>query len=206
MYISQQLRAELALVLVTLIAALGWIFSKEALEGAPPWLFVGIRFLLAGVVLLIAGYRHWSLLSSAANIIRCGKLGLVMSVAMLFWILGLYHGTHLGEGAFITSLGAVMVPLVGRLFFGERPPLSTWSALPLAVAGLACLSLEGGFQFEIGQIYFLGAALLFAVHFFVGFSCSRVFACNDADGYPADCGGSCLINCVLVYGGLAKLY
>ncbi|WP_369832147.1 DMT family transporter [Motiliproteus sp. MSK22-1] len=153
------------MVLVTFIAASGWIFSKETLDGMPPWLFIGIRFSLAGIVLLFAGYRYWSLLSSVTNIKHCVQLGLVMAVAMLFWILGLHHGTHMGEGAFITSLGAVMVPLVGRLFFGERPPLSTWSAIPLAVAGLACLSLEGGFQFEIGQIYFLSAAVLFAVHF-----------------------------------------
>ena len=45
-------QADALLLLVTALAAGGWIFSKEALAGMPPLLFIGTRFLLAGLILL----------------------------------------------------------------------------------------------------------------------------------------------------------
>nr|MBP6692701.1 EamA family transporter [Xanthomonadales bacterium] len=48
-----RLEADLLLVLTTLIAAAGWIFSKEALTGMPPLIFIGLRFAIAGLVLAL---------------------------------------------------------------------------------------------------------------------------------------------------------
>ena len=48
---GQRFEADLLLTLTTLIAAAGWIFSKEALAGMPPLIFIGLRFLIAGLVL-----------------------------------------------------------------------------------------------------------------------------------------------------------
>lgn len=161
---AQPLKADLLLVVATLLAAGGWIFSKEALAGLPPLLFVGTRFLLAGVVLAAFNWTRLRRLSRAA-LGRSITVGVVFSVAMGLWIMGLLHATHVGEGAFIASLGIVLVPVFARLFFAERPPTSTWVALPFALAGFACLSLEGGFRFEPGLWFFFAAALVFAFLF-----------------------------------------
>jgi drug/metabolite transporter (DMT)-like permease len=71
----------------------------------------------------------------------------------------------MGEGAFLTSLGVVIVPIIARVVFGESQPLSTWLAIPIAVAGLALLSLENGFRPDPGQLYFVVAAFIFALYF-----------------------------------------
>lgn len=156
------LKADLLLVLATLVAAAGWIFSKEALAGMPPLQFVGVRFLLAGVVLAALGWNQLRALDRAG--LRGSLLvGALFAVAMAFWIKGLEHARHLGEGAFISSLGIVLVPLIGRLFFGDRPPRLTWVAMPVALGGFACLSLEHGFRFEPGQWFFIAAAVVFAI-------------------------------------------
>ncbi|MDD3674712.1 DMT family transporter [Thauera propionica] len=156
------LKADLLLVLATLVAAAGWIFSKEALAGMPPLQFVGVRFLLAGVVLAALGWNQLRALDRAG--LRGSLLvGTLFAVAMAFWIKGLEHARHLGEGAFISSLGIVLVPLIGRLFFGDRPPRLTWVAMPVALGGFACLSLEHGFRFEPGQWFFIAAAVVFAI-------------------------------------------
>lgn len=42
----------LLMVLVTLLAAAGWLFSKEAIRELPPAAFIGSRFLLAALLLL----------------------------------------------------------------------------------------------------------------------------------------------------------
>lgn len=156
------LKADLLLVLATLVAAAGWIFSKETLAGMPPLQFVGVRFLLAGVVLAALGRNQLRALDRAG--LRGSLLvGTLFAVAMAFWIKGLEHARHLGEGAFISSLGIVLVPLIGRLFFGDRPPRLTWVAMPVALGGFACLSLEHGFRFEPGQWFFIAAAVVFAI-------------------------------------------
>lgn len=152
------------LLAATLLAAAGWVFSKEALAGLAPLQFVGTRFLLAGVVLGGFSWRQLRVLS-AQSIGRAAVVGGLFAAAMGLWIMGLKHANHLGEGAFIASLGIVLVPVFSRLFFGDKPPLSTWVALPVALVGFACLSLGKGFQIEPGQWFFLGAALIFAFLF-----------------------------------------
>ena len=156
--------ADLVLILTGLIAAAGWIFSKEALVGLPPLLFIGLRFAIAGLVL--GAFSVPQLRTLDAHGLRSGLLvGALFAAGMVLWILGLSHARHLGEAAFISSLGIVAVPLLARVFFGDRPPASTWFALPPALAGFACLSLDGGFRVEPGQWFFLAAAMVFALLF-----------------------------------------
>lgn len=157
-------KADLLLVAVTLLAGVSWIFSKEAVLLMPPLLFMALRFLLAGLVLALVGWRQLLRLS-ADQYKRSVKVGLVFGLAMSFWIMGLHFGTHVGEGAFLTSLGVVLVPVMARLVFKEKPPASTWVALPVAAAGLALLSLRGGLHAEPGQLFFVAAACIFALYF-----------------------------------------
>ncbi|MGB2065679.1 MAG: DMT family transporter [Marinomonas gallaica] len=161
---SSHFKAELILVLVTVIAAFGWIFSKEALAGLPPIFFLGVRFVLAGLILFFAGARFfkgvtWHDLKGAMIV------GVVMGIAMMFWIIGLDQVSNLGVGAFINSLGVILVPVFARFLFHERPAKSIWFALPIAIIGLAFLALGNGLAFEFAQVYFFIAAVTFALQF-----------------------------------------
>lgn len=157
-------KSDLILVGVTLLAAISWMFSKEAVLLMPPLLFMALRFLIAGGFLAAFAYRSLARLS-ADQVKRGVGVGLVFGVAMSCWVMGLFHGTSMGEGAFITSLGVVIVPIIARLMFKEAQPASTWFAIPVAVAGLALLSLRNGFQPEPAQIFFAMAASIFALYF-----------------------------------------
>lgn len=157
-------KAELILVLVTVIAGFGWIFSKEALAGLPPFFFMGVRFLIAGFVLLLAGRKFFTGLKWK-DVKAAIVVGFLMGLAMAFWSLGVDQGSSLGVGAFITSLGVILVPIFARFIFGDRPPRSIWFALPVAVIGLACLALNGQVAFEWALVYFFIAALVFALQF-----------------------------------------
>lgn len=162
--LSNAHKSDLLLVLVTLLAAVSWIFSKEAVLLMPPLLFMGLRFLIAGAIL---GLLAWRQLANMAlpQLVRSARVGLVFGIAMSCWVMGLWLGTHLGEAAFLTSLGVVIVPVMARLFFREAQPVSTWLALPVAVSGLALLSLEQGFRPQAGQLFFVAAAFIFALFF-----------------------------------------
>lgn len=158
------LHADIWLLLVTVLAAFGWVFSSKALAGMTPLLFMASRFLIAGVVLAVPGWRSLKALSGESW--RYSLLtGAVMGLAMAFWISGLARAESMGIGAFLTSLGVVFVPVVGRLFFGATTSTSTWLAMAVALVGLALLRLEGGFSLSVSDAFFLGAALVFSLHF-----------------------------------------
>ncbi|MDG5498981.1 DMT family transporter [Marinobacter sp. BGYM27] len=161
---SQARKADGLLVIVTLLAAISWIFSKEAVLLMPPLLFMAVRFLLAGSLLALAGRKQLMRLTPE-QLFRGIRVGLVFGVAMSCWITGLFLTDNVGEGAFLTSLGVVFVPVIARIVFKEAQPLSTWLALPVAIAGLALLSLKNGFRPEPGQLFFVIAAAIFALYF-----------------------------------------
>lgn len=164
MRISNTVKADALLVVVTFLAAAGWLFSKETLAHMPPLLFIGTRFLLAGATLFLLGHESIGQLQRAHWREAMG-IGVLFGVAMMLWVFGLFYGTHVGEGAFICSLGVVMVPITAALFFRERPDAATWWALPIAVAGLACLSLNQGLSLSLGQGLFALSACVFSVQF-----------------------------------------
>jgi drug/metabolite transporter (DMT)-like permease len=164
MPLSNTHKSDLLLVVVTLMAAISWIFSKEAVLLMPPLMFMALRFLLAGSVLGVVAWPSLRRLS-LDQFKRSAGVGLVFGVAMSCWVMGLFHVTHIGEGAFLTSLGVVIVPVIARVIFQEAQPVSTWFALPVAVGGLALLSLKNGFRPEIGQVFFVIAAFIFALYF-----------------------------------------
>ncbi|WP_166268499.1 DMT family transporter [Marinobacter caseinilyticus] len=157
-------KSDLLLVATTLLAAVSWMFSKEAVQLMPPLLFMAVRFLIAGLLLAVVAHRHLTRISTD-QLFRCVRVGLVFGTAMCFWVMGLFLGTHVGEGAFLTSLGVVIVPIIARTLFKEAQPASTWLAIPVAIAGLAMLSLKNGFRPEAGQLFFVGAAFIFALYF-----------------------------------------
>lgn len=164
MPMSNAHKSDLLLVVVTLLAAISWMFSKEAVLMMPPLMFMALRFLLAGGILAIAAHRYLRRLTRD-HLKRSVQVGLVFGVAMSCWVMGLFHASHVGEGAFLTSLGVVIVPVIARIGFGEAQPVSTWLAIPVAVAGLALLSLQHGFRMEPGQLFFVAAASIFALFF-----------------------------------------
>jgi drug/metabolite transporter (DMT)-like permease len=158
------LKADLLLVLVTLLAAAGWVFSLQSLKGLPPLLFMGVRFLAAGLLLLGFGLGRARRLG-ARDLTTATAIGVVMAVTMLCWILGLHWVVNVGVGAFISSLGMIMAPLVGWLLFGMRVTPQTWTGAAIAVAGMAFLSLEHGLHMHVSDLLFFAAACGLALHF-----------------------------------------
>ncbi|KXF81095.1 DMT family transporter [Enterovibrio coralii] len=158
-------RASLILLVVTILAAWGWIFSKEAIQGLPPFGFVGLRFLVASLCLLPFCFSKIKKVDKG-DLIRASGVGSLLSCALLFWIYAMSVSTSLGEGAFIMSLSMLIVPLVAWVLFKQAPQRIFWISMPIAVCGLAMLSLGGvGWQLSPSQIWFLLAAVFLALHF-----------------------------------------
>jgi drug/metabolite transporter (DMT)-like permease len=162
----QSLKADAALVLVTLLASSGWLFSHHALRGLPPLLFLGIRFFSAGLILSAFGGRELAALrGDLPGLRRCLLTGAVLGVAMVCWIFGLHLTTEMGVGAFISSLGVIMAPLVAGALFRARIVRSTWLAAFVASLGMACLALQKGMTVHLADLFFFASALGFSLQF-----------------------------------------
>ena len=161
---KHSLKADFYLVIVTLLAAISWMFSKEALAEMPPLLFIGSRFLLAGIFLALFSKR--SLIGlNPKQWLASAQVGVLFGLSMCLWIFGLFYAKNLGEGAFITSIASILVAPISYFIFKAKVERSNWIALPVALIGLALLSLENGFQPESSQVFFLAAAILLSLTF-----------------------------------------
>lgn len=164
MALSANTRSDLWLVVVTIIAAISWMFSKESILLMPPILFMAVRFLIAAICMAVISAPHLARLNRTL-LLRSVGVGVFFGIAMTSWVMGLATGETMGEGAFLTSLGVILVPVVARIIFKEIPPRTTWFALPVAAMGLALLSLQHGFRLSTSQLYYVLAAFMFSLFY-----------------------------------------
>lgn len=159
---NRQRQADLFLVLTTMIAACGWIFSREAIAGMPVFAFLALRFCGGALVLLpfCRGERIARIQLKPVNI-----SGLWMALNLCLWIWSVSVTPSLGEGAFIMSLSMLFVPLVAWGMMGVRPARAYWECLPLAIIGLALLSLHVPITFHASQGWFLLTAFVQSISF-----------------------------------------
>lgn len=157
-------RGDLLILAATILASVGWLFSKEAILELPPAGFVGWRFLLAALLLLPFCYRKLSR-TSPELLLKAAAIGLVMTLNLIFWIQAIAHSSGIGEGAFIMSLAMLMVPPLAWILFKERPQRQFWLALPIALIGLFLLTMGNGLSLSLSQLLFLLASLSLALYF-----------------------------------------
>ena len=129
---SHSIKADVLLVIVTLLAAISWMFSKEALSEMPPLLFIGSRFLIAGLFLALLRPRAIKGLNKK-QWIASAQVGVLFGLSMCLWIFGLFYSTNLGEGAFITSIAVIIVAPLSYLLFKAKVEKSNWIALPVPI-------------------------------------------------------------------------
>ncbi|TNH80013.1 DMT family transporter [Aeromonas sobria] len=147
----------LLMVLVTLLAAAGWIFSKEAIHELPPAAFIGSRFLLAALLLLpLAWLREPP--PTRAQLLRAAGCGTLLGTSLLLWVTAISQSDALGSGAFIMSVATLMAPLAAWAAFKSKPGRHYWLTLPIAIAGLLLLSSSTHWGVSLSLFWFLAAA------------------------------------------------
>ncbi|HGE8239412.1 DMT family transporter [Aeromonas veronii] len=147
----------LLMVLVTLLAAAGWLFSKEAIRELPPAAFIGSRFLLAALLLLpLAWLREPP--PTRAQLLRAAGCGKLLGASLLLWVTAISQSDALGSGAFIMSVATLMAPLAAWAAFRAKPGRHYWLTLPIAIAGLLLLSSSTHWGVSLSLFWFLAAA------------------------------------------------
>ena len=161
---SRKLKADLLLILCTLIWGATFVLVKDALADASVFVFLALRFALATAVLILMYGRE--VLSVGARGWRAGAIiGCCMFGGYAFQTAGLRLTTP-SKAAFITGFFVVLVPVLLALFGSRRVPLWVWIGALAAFAGLYFLAVppSGFAALNRGDLLVLGCAFLFALH------------------------------------------
>ena len=133
---------------------------KEALRDSSPLVFLSIRFLVAGAVLLAV----WRGARLSHTSLRAGLLlGVFLFVGMFLQTLGLKYTTP-SKSAFLTAFSVILVPLF-LAFWGANIRTASWLGAGLGLTGIYFLVRPSGFgTVNFGDIVTLLAAISFAFH------------------------------------------
>ncbi|EPJ84319.1 hypothetical protein CFII64_14730 [Pseudomonas sp. CFII64] len=155
-------KAELVLVLITLIWGGTFLLVQHAMTVSGPMFFVGLRF--AAAALIVAAFslnvmRELTLVELKAGV----AIGAAIMLGYGLQTMGL-QTIPSSQSAFITALYVPFVPLLQWLVLGRRPGLMPSLGIGLAFAGLMLLSGPEGasLQFSSGEIATVVSAIAIA--------------------------------------------
>ena len=155
------LLATLALLAITAGSGSTFFLIKDLLDRVPTLDFLGIRFAIAALALVLMAPRAFGRLGREARR-HAVVLGLLFGFGQILQTAGLAH-TAASVSGFITGLYVVATPLFAALLLRTRVAPLTWGAVLLAVVGLAVLTLDG-FSVGYGEALTFVAAMLYALH------------------------------------------
>ncbi len=159
-------RADLALVVVTIIWGSTFVIVKQTLGLASPFVLISSRFWAAALAL---GVAYFVSRPQARNtpVIRDGFLtGLILAGGFMTQTIGLTT-TEAGKTAFITGLNVVMVPVFSVFLLRKPPALAAVLGVLLATVGLGFLTLDKTLTFAPGDLWVLVCAVFFALHIII---------------------------------------
>lgn len=158
--------ADLVLLGVTFTWGATFVLVKEAIDTMPPFTFLGVRFLIAGLLLylfMLAFYRR-TLQGLSKDIWIAGTLcGFMLFLGYAFQTFGLLYTTASNAG-FITGLSVVMVPLFSLWLLRHKLKRNAMLGVGVATVGLAMLSLTGELGINVGDVLVFFCAISYGLH------------------------------------------
>lgn len=168
----RQIRASLILTITSMIWGAAFLVQKIGMTDVGPFAFHGIRYVMAGTVVLpIALLRGKKLKNDPEfepptrrmKIVGGLVCGFALGFASLTQQLGILYEPSAGKAGFISALYMIIVPLLG-LFLRRKVPFTVWIAAFIATFGLYLLCMDGSFSLGKGDFWLFACAFLYSVH------------------------------------------
>lgn len=176
-----RLKADLLLFMVAVIWGTGFITQGVAARYQVAYLFNGVCFMLAAVILIpfiprgtkiSADQWKWMIIA-----------GLILCFATGFQQVGLFY-TKVANAGFLTSLYIVFTPFLLWVTFREKPHWVDLLAVFLAGVGAFFLSTAGRFEIQKGDALEVIGSIFWALHFVVlGKFATRFESASFASGH-----------------------
>jgi len=160
--------AKAALVIATIIWGGSFVVLKNALGTMPPYFVLGVRSIIATVILSIVFWKRFRKIDRK-YLWKGMIMGTLLFVAFAFQTHGLM-GTTPGKNAFLTSVYCVLVPFFYWIFTRIRPDRYNVLAALLCIIGIGFVSLRGesislgGPLIAQGDVLTLISGIFYALH------------------------------------------
>lgn len=163
MKLKQNLSADGALVLTTLIWGSTFAVARDILDLWPPLTYLAIRMPLAA--LLFAAIFPRQLFGATREAWRAGAtLGTLIGLAFVLQTTGLLWTTP-AKSAFISGLTTPLIPVAAFLLYRARPSRENLAGIILAsIGGALILAPAGASGVNTGDLITLCTTVLFATH------------------------------------------
>ncbi|MBT2474776.1 DMT family transporter [Microbacterium sp. ISL-103] len=142
-------RQEVALLAITAVWGSTFLLVHWAMQHSGPWFFVGIRFLVAGLISVVIFRR-------ALRGIRWRDIGAGAAIGVMIYLgyglqtVGL-QTIDSSTSAFITAMYIPLVPLAQWAVFRKRPPAMAFVGAGLAFLGLLLIAGPDAFALTLGS-------------------------------------------------------
>ena len=166
--LTPQRRAEILLLLLTVIWGSTFVIVKSVLDENSPLWYTAFRWILSTLILGLVFLRRVRNVSRK-TLVRGSILGLLLYVGFVLQTVGL-ETTTASKGAFLTGMLVVFTPIVHYiaqhfLHLGKKSlKVGNVFGVVCAAAGLYLMMSPAGSQFVVGDGLTLIAAFLFACY------------------------------------------
>lgn len=157
-----QLLADSSLLLIAMVWGANFVIIKGAITQMPPMEYLGIRFLLA-FLLLFSIFSTEFLRLGQRELLQALGVGLLLFGGFAAQTVGLQSTTP-GVSGFLTVTYVAMVPLLLGLWQGKPPDIHTIQGTVLTLLGVGLLTLTDRIVLAKGELLTLAGAFFFALH------------------------------------------
>lgn len=161
---KQSKKAYFGLAAITILWGISFPVMDVCLRSMGPFTFVGIRYLLAAVVMSLIRKKGGQR-AARKEIIKAIYIGVPFAFAAVLQMIGL-KSTSVTNAAFITSLTVVFVPLIVFLFERVVPGKSTCIGIGLSFFGVALMANLQSLSINPGDLWVLLAAVAFSLQIY----------------------------------------
>ncbi|MBP8006569.1 MAG: DMT family transporter [Acinetobacter sp.] len=166
---------QLALIFITMIWGGTFLAVQYALNFSTPMFFVGCRFAVAALVILLISMKSIAGLTLKETLAGTA-IGLMITIGYGTQTIGLQTILS-SESAFLTALYVPLVPILMWVIFQKRPSLMTWIGSALAFIGLVFLTGNdfSSINLNYGQMLTLICAVVIALEIIlIGYFAGKV--------------------------------
>lgn len=161
----KKINPDVMLAMVAIIWGTGFIATEYAFDaGMTPAVILVLRFGVAAVMLaVILGKRLTTI--NKATWLRGSGAGVLLFLGFFFQTIG-QSMTTVSNSAFLTAVNVVLVPFIVWALTKHKPKTKVFFTAALTFVGIVVLTVnfEGAVAFNLGDIYVLICAIMFASH------------------------------------------
>ena len=155
------------LLFCSIIWGLAFVAQKKASDNITPLFLNGIRFFIAGILLIpvsiyVIKKKKATTLSIRKTLLIGFLTGLFLGIASNIQQFGIERTTT-GKAGFLTAMYIVLVPIFTFIVFKKKLTIMQIIGIVIAVVGVGLISLKNDFTINLGDLLCMAGAIFFTV-------------------------------------------